>query len=385
MEQVYITSAGRFLPGKPISNKDMEEYLGLVDNKRSRYRSLVLRSNRIKTRYYALEKGRQTYLNEELLVNAIQDALDNNSGISLDDIKMLSVGTTIPDVIAPGFASMVHGRLGGPSMEISSSGGICGLSVAALKNAYQTVAMGQHDNAIAGASELSSAIMRGNRFKNESEVVSHGDKDSGYQYFTADFLRWMLSDGAGAFILQNKPNPSNISLRIDWIESASYANEFPTCMYMGLKDPKEALKPGNTWLSYDSCQSAERDGLLLLRQDTELLANAIMEVLKRLFRQAMQKGLLKPNAIDHFLPHISSFYFADKAVEAIDSTGIPLPREKWFTNLATVGNVGSASMFLMVEEALRIGLFEPGQRILVGVPESGRFSGGLIHLTCVGP
>src|ERR1700744_658896 len=52
-------------------------------------------------------------------------------------------------------------------------------------------------------------------------------------WFQKDFLRWMLSDGASAFLMSDKPNETGLSLRLDWIEGASYANEMDTCMYMG--------------------------------------------------------------------------------------------------------------------------------------------------------
>jgi 3-oxoacyl-[acyl-carrier-protein] synthase-3 len=62
-----------------------------------------------------------------------------------------------------------------------------------------------------------------------------------------------------------------------------------------------------------------------------------------------------------------------------------IPEEKWFTNLHTKGNTGAASIFIMLEEAFNSGKFKPGGRILLMVPESGRFSVSFVHLTCVGP
>ena len=67
----------------------------------------------------------------------------------------------------------------------------------------------------------------------------------------------------------------------------------------------------------------------------------------------------------------------------IATAGLPIPRERWFTNLAERGNTGSASPFIMLDELWRSGRIEPGQRLLLFVPESGRFSSGFIHLTAV--
>jgi len=57
--------------------------------------------------------------------------------------------------------------------------------------------------------------------------------------------------------------------------------------------------------------------------------------------------------------------------------------EKWFYNLTKVGNVGSASPLLMLEELLHSGKLKKGERILVMVPESARFSYAYLYLTVV--
>jgi 3-oxoacyl-[acyl-carrier-protein] synthase-3 len=62
-----------------------------------------------------------------------------------------------------------------------------------------------------------------------------------------------------------------------------------------------------------------------------------------------------------------------------------IPEEKWFTNLYTKGNTGSASIFVMLDEFIRLGLAKPGQRILCAVPESGRAMIGFFMLTAVSP
>lgn len=48
-----------------------------------------------------------------------------------------------------------------------------------------------------------------------------------------DFLRFMLSDGASCALLENHPGEKGVSLKIEWIEMDSYANETPTCMFAG--------------------------------------------------------------------------------------------------------------------------------------------------------
>lgn len=61
--------------------------------------------------------------------------------------------------------------------------------------------------------------------------------------------------------------------------------------------------------------------------------------------------------------------------------GIPLTKEKWFTNLTSVGNIGSAAIYVALEELIRTKEMTQGQKILLLVPESGRFSYGSVLLT----
>jgi 3-oxoacyl-[acyl-carrier-protein] synthase-3 len=65
----------------------------------------------------------------------------------------------------------------------------------------------------------------------------------------------------------------------------------------------------------------------------------------------------------------------------LEEKNIGIPKEKWFTNLDTVGNVGSGSIYLMIDALFNSGKLEKGQKILVVVPESARFSYSYCHLT----
>jgi 3-oxoacyl-[acyl-carrier-protein] synthase-3 len=387
----YITSVGGFLPGPVVTNDEMEAKLGFVGGTPSRYRESVLKNNGIEARHYAIdEAGNQTHLNEEMAALAIGDAVAK-SGVPLSEISMLAVGTTMPDLLMPGFASMVHGRLAEndpstPPMEILSAAGICASGAAALRHAINGVRLGDHQHTIAAASELPSVMMKASRFEQESVVAESRDEvATAYQYFNADFLRWMLSDGAGATVISNRPHASELSLRVDWIDLTSYANEQPTCMFMGTSDPRN-ISVGNTWLGKDSATAADADGMMVIRQDTKLLAEQLLSVGTAEGKRLVKAGKLDPDVeYDWFLPHMSSYFFKDFIRAGLAEVGMDIPNEKVFTNLKTRGNTGSASIYLMLEEALSSGLFKAGDRILAFVPESGRFAMSFMQFTAVGP
>ena len=63
--------------------------------------------------------------------------------------------------------------------------------------------------------------------------------------------------------------------------------------------------------------------------------------------------------------------------------GFNVPQERWFTNLTEKGNTGSASPYIMLDELFHSGRLKVGERILLAVPESGRFSSGFAYFTVV--
>lgn len=376
---VYITSVGAFLPNAPVSNEDIERRLGMIGGRPSRLKDRILRQNGIRSRHYALdEDGRTTHLNEELAANAIRDALSRR-GFRLDDLELLAVGTTQPDVPVPGFASMVHGRLGGLPLEILSAGGVCCSGMQALIGAFRAVQSGAKRNAVVCGSELVSRTLKASRF--DTEATFEDDREIGFRAFDAEFLRYMLSDGAGAFLLESRPAPSGLSLRVEWIELVSYANERPACMTTGIVD-KDRPAAGNTWLDFPTLAHAERTGMTRLRQDTRLLPDVVKLGVEEYLR-LLRRERLRADEIDHVLCHYSSEFFKGEIMKLLAQAGVAVPEEKWWSNLATRGNTGAASIFLMLEEALTSGLFKKGETVVLMVPESGRFTVSFAKLTVV--
>ena len=98
-------------------------------------------------------------------------------------------------------------------------------------------------------------------------------------------------------------------------------------------------------------------------------------------RDAMTKNNITSEEIDYFIPHVSSNFFVEGLKKGLKEKGIGIDDEKWFMNLSRVGNVGSASIYLAVEELLNSGSLKKGDRILLSVPESGRFSFAYAYLT----
>ncbi len=222
---VFITRISKFLPNKAISNDLMEKYLGMVDNKPSLARRIVLKNNGINSRYYALdENGNTTHSNALLTSLAIQNLTDKD--FKTEDIELLACGTTSPDQLLPSHTAMVHGVLKGKNVELASFSGACCSGIQALKFGYLSVLSGNTSNAVCTGSERISRWLMAKNFKKETENL-HLLNENPYLAFEKEFIRWMLSDGAGAALLQNSP-AGNISLKIEWLDITSFANELPS-------------------------------------------------------------------------------------------------------------------------------------------------------------
>ena len=113
------------------------------------------------------------------------------------------------------------------------------------------------------------------------------------------------------------------------------------------------------------------------------ISHFIEHTLFKPLERVIAQRALSSGAVDWFLPHYSSEYFRAPVVEGLARAGLPIPEERWFTNLERVGNVGSASIYIMLDELMRSGRLRNGQHVLCWVPESGRFSSGFIYLTVV--
>ena len=368
-KSVYINRLAKFLPNDPVSNDEMESYLGMIGEKPSRARAIVLRNNKIKTRYYALNKnGNSTHTNAQLAANAIKNLCDDH--FKVEDIELLACGTTSPDQLLPSHASMVHGELGTNPIEILSSSGGCSSGMHALKFGYMSILTGDKNNAVCTGSEKLSTWMNAKNFSKESNKLQQL-KNNPYIGFEKDFLRWMLSDGAGAAYLSDKPNTGSISLKIEWIDSISYANEVETCMYAGGEKQENGNLKG--WKEYEPNELLDRS-VLSLRQDVKILEENVVKYGCIFLSDIVKKRKIELETVDYFLPHISSEYFRSKIDESFKKYGLNLPLSKWFTNLTKFGNVGAASVYFMLEELFNSGKLEKGNKILCMTPESARFS-----------
>lgn len=379
MSEVFITRVSKYMPNDPVTNEHMEDYLGKIDGRPSKAKGIILRNNQIKTRYYAIDPktGKGTHTNYQLAARAVEGLLNETFG--KNDIELLSCGCVAPDQLLPSHAAMVHGELGCRPIEIMSVSSACCAGIQAFKYAFLSVKSGNTVNAVAVGSEKVSAWLKADKFDAEAEDLKHLE-DNPIIAFEKDFLRWMLSDGAGAVLMESKPNSEGISLRVDWVEVKSFADQIEPCMYAGCVKNEDGSLTG--WAEMTPAEWGNKS-VFAFKQDTRLLGENIVKWGGVMWKEMCEKHQIDLDNITYFLPHLSSEFFRPRIMVELEKIGHPIPAEKWFTNLTQVGNIGSASPYLMLEELFNNDRIKKGDTIILMVPESARFSYGYAQLTAV--
>lgn len=374
MKQVYINALGKHLPGHAVNNDDMEQHLGLIYGKPSPLKSFVLRQNHIQQRYYGIDKNGAAFTtNAQMAAHAIHDAV-HHSERDLHDIDYLAAATTQGDLLVPGMASQVqaHARL--KPVEIANFQSVCGSSMMALKTAYLQVASGESRMAAVSASEFSSRWFRPGFYETAYSEAAYAQPP-----IDTEFLRFTLSDGAGACLLEAQPNTLGRSLRIEWIKQRSFADRFSPCMYAGTANNDDIL----SWSLYPTSPTqALAEAAVVLKQDFKLLYK-LFPTWIGYYLELVEQGLIKPAAVDYFLAHYSAHSLRQEMVKLLQKTNAMIDEAKWFTNLYQKGNVGSASLFVILEELMNEHTLTPGEQILCFVPESGQCLVAFMLLTVV--
>jgi len=382
---VYINATSTYFPNAPVTNDNIENVLGLINGRASRSKNIVLASNLIRSRHYAIDPvtRRSTHTNAQLTAQAVRALLEQNPDLKLGEAQVLCCGTTVPDVLVPAHGQMVQGELKDFSGEVFSSAGVCCSSMSALKTAAMSIQSGNSDNAIVTGSEVASKFMRGEFFESECEKQLAQLQKNPIVAFDNDFLRWMLSDAAAALYLSSEAKPGKTNLRVNWIDGHSYANEETSCMFAGgyLADDGEVTG----W--QDLRLESDPDKLkfaMNFRQDIRQLRDKITlyTVEKPLLEIKKRRGL-KPGDYSWFVPHYSSGFFREILFAALQAYDFAIPYERWFTKLPEIGNIGSASMFSFLDFLVKEKSLAAGEKILCYVPESARFAAYYFELEVV--
>ncbi|HEY1633094.1 MAG TPA: 3-oxoacyl-[acyl-carrier-protein] synthase III C-terminal domain-containing protein [Rhizomicrobium sp.] len=372
LRDVFVTGSGQFLPGESVSNDRMEDHLGRIRGRDSLFGKKALRWNGVEQRHYAMRPdGSVSHTNAQMCAQAVRSAL-RDAELERGDLTFLAAATTQGDYLVPGHAAAVHGELGAGTLEIASFQSVCGSSLMAAKSAWLSVRAREHDVAAACAGEFSSRWFRPAFYEGTALVDAKGRLRA-----EADFLRFTLSDGAGAVVMEPRAKPHGVSLLVRFIDIVSLADSFDPCMWAGASI--ETRADMTTAWSHLGPRAAHEAGAIALLQDFELLKRVIRAWVGAYLKK-VDEGRIVPSEIDHCLVHYSAKSLRAEIVSLLNDTAGMIPEEKWFSVLREKGNVGSASIWVMLDDLMKTGRVKPGEKILCVVPESGRALVGFMLL-----
>lgn len=374
-DDIYVLTASQYLPGQPVDNAHIDTYVAPLDHTSRRIKQRVLAENGIETRHYALDEHGNTTMSHTAMACAAVHGCLQQAALPLAELDLLMAASSGGDVLMPGLANMIQGELHAPPMEVHSHHGVCASSVLALKDAAQSLIQNpQQRLAMVVAAEMPSRIFKRSRFASQAYSAD----------FEAHFLRWMLSDGAGAVLLGKAAyaqRQAKLALKLNWVHVKSFSGDYPVCMQFGQGSHRAkqrdtssgALRAEASFLDFPSVAEAEAAGHFALRQNLRILPN-LFEVAVHEYAALVQAGHVQPDAVDVFLCHYSSEALGKTCDDMMQQAGLGIAREKWFSNLKRCGNTGAASIFIMLAEWMAQNPLRVGQKIFAFVPESGRFT-----------
>ncbi|TXI29298.1 MAG: ketoacyl-ACP synthase III [Nitrosomonas oligotropha] len=312
-----ITGTGSYLPEKILTNLDLERMVDTSDE-------WIRTRTGITQRHIAAEDQ----VASDLALYACQNAMQA-AGVTSQDIDLIIVATTTPDMIFPSTACILQNKLGIENCPAFDVQAVCSGFVYALATADMFVSSGKCRNALVVGSEIYSKILDWN---DRSTCVLFGD-------------------GAGAVVLSQSDQPGILSTHLH--ASGSHSNILSA--------------PG-------SISGGKVQGTPYINMEGNAVFKFAVKVLEEVVQEAMAKNDLQSTDIDWLIPHQAN-------IRIIQSTArkLGLPMDKVVVAVDKHGNTSAASIPLALDMAVRDGRIQRDQLVLLeGV--GGGFTWGAVLL-----
>ena len=312
-----IVGTGSYLPAKVLTNRDLEKVVATSDE-------WIFTRTGIRQRHIAADDERAS----DLALNASRKAIEA-AGITAQDIGLIIVATTTPDMILPSTACILQAKLGIKNCPAFDVQAVCSGFVYALATADQFMHSGQYQYALVVAAEVYSRILD---WHDRSTCVLFGD-------------------GAGAVVLKASDKPGILSSHLH--ADGSYRDILSV--------------PGTV------CDGRV-EGRPFLQMEGNAVFKFAVKVLDDIVEEALVKNNLKKSDIDWLIPHQAN-------IRIIQSTAkkLGISMEKVVVTVDRHANTSAASIPLALDEAARDGRIRSGQHVLLEAVGGG-FTWGAVLL-----
>ncbi len=317
MSNIGIVATGSFVPGKILTNAELERMVDTSDE------WIVTRTG-IKERRIAEKHERTSFLASQ----SAKDAL-SRSPVKAEDVELIVVATTSPDSPFPSVACLVQKEIGAQKAAAFDVSAACSGFLFALTTAKQYIQTGLYNNAL----------------------VIAADK------FTS-FLDWndrntcvLFGDGAGACLLA--PVEEGKGILSDCLFSLGDQAEL---MSVIVQD-REPLDQQNTMMRIPYVEM----------RGQELFKMAVTSMAE-IGTRAVQKAGVAIEDIDCVVPHQAN----DRIISAV-AKKMGIPKEKFYINIHRYGNMSAASLAVALHEAIEEKVIKEGSIALLAA-----FGAGLV-------
>lgn len=299
-----VTGTGSYLPGHPVSNNDLAAR-GIDTND-----EWIVTRTGIRSRYLA-EPGTTS---SEMGLLAAQRALEM-AGLAGSELDLIIVATSTPDFIFPSTACLIQGKLGNKGAAAFDVQAVCAGFTYALGIAEKFISSGSHKKALVIGAEVFSRILD---WQDRGTCVLFGD-------------------GAGAIVLEasEKPGILATALHADGSQSGILNVPGQVCGGQVTGDP-------------------------FLRMDGQSVFKFAVRVLAEIAEEVCQTAGIPTSDVDWLIPHQAN-------IRIIEATGkrLGVDRDRVIVTVDRHGNTSAASVPLALDEAVRDGRIQRGQRVLL--------------------
>jgi 3-oxoacyl-[acyl-carrier-protein] synthase-3 len=298
-----VLGTGSYLPTRILTNADLEKMVETTDQ-------WIVDRTGIRERHVAAEGE----LTSDLATQAALAALDA-AGLQADDIDLLLVATTTPDLVFPSTACIVQAKLGmtngKPAFDLQA---VCSGFVYALAVADQFIKSGAAKNVLViGAETL-------------SRITDWNDR--------GNCILW--GDGAGAVVLGASAVPGLISTHIHADGRHKELLRTSTGPSTGCNEP------------------------VLMRMEGNAVFKMAVNTLDRIVDETLDANGLKKTDIDWLVPHQANIRIIQATAKKLG-----MSMDHVVTTVAGHGNTSAASVPLAFDVAVRDGRIQRGQNVLM--------------------
>ena len=303
-----ILGTGSYLPPKRLTNADLAADLAQQGVETSD--EWIVERTGIRARHFAAPEVACSDLAVEAARRAIEAA-----GIGADDLDLIIVATSTPDMVFPSTATMVQHKLGTAGCPAFDVQAVCSGFIYALTVADSMIRAGSAQKALVIGSEVFSRILD---FKDRTTCVLFGD-------------------GAGAVVIGASDEPGILA----------------TDIHADGKHRDILCVPGHV-------SGGNVLGDPVLKMDGQAVFKLAVGVLEDAARATLDKAGLKDTDIDWLIPHQAN-------IRIMQSTArkLKMPAEKVVVTVDQHGNTSAASIPLALDAAVRDGRIQRGQHLML--------------------